>query len=126
MNQLDMIPPPQEAQKQSPRYGMPRSVALMWERAEAPAVKAAVLEICAARKGEWLGWNDFRTVIDTHDISSCFGHVLGFMARDGLIREQIVYHGNGIGAETPGSPNYQGFGHRYSAQESAEEIRATA
>jgi hypothetical protein len=122
MNQFDMFPPPPEAQKQSPRYGIPRSVALMWERASSPAVAASVLEVCAARKGEWLGWNHFRAVIEKYQISSCFGHVLSRMAREGLIGEQTIYHGKGIGAEKPGSPNYQGFGSKYSDL-SISEIR---
>lgn len=53
-------------------------------------------------------------MIQQHQIGSCFGHVLSGMARAGLIREQTVYYGKGIGAEKPGSPNYQGFGHKWS------------
>ena len=115
MSQFDMFPPPQEPQKQSPRYGVSRSVALMWDRANSPAVQVSVVEVCTACKGEWLDWNQFRAVIEKYQISSCFGHVLSGMARAGLIREQTIYHGKGIGAEKPGSPNYQGFGHKYSA-----------
>ena len=115
MSQLDMFPPRQVAQKRSLRCGKPQGVELMWERASSPAVESAILDVLAARQGEWLGWCNFRAVIDKYQISSCFGHVLSGMARAGVIREQTVYHGKGIGAEKPGSPNYQGFGHQYSA-----------
>lgn len=125
MSQLDMFPPPQETQKQTPRYGVPRSVALMWERASSPAVESSILDVLSARKGEWLGWNAFRAVIEKYQISSCFGHVLSGMAREGLIRERTIYHGKGIGAEKPGSPNYQGFGSKYSDL-SASEIKEAA
>lgn len=120
-----MFPLPQVAQAQTRRYGMPRNVALAWERASSPAVEASVLEVCAAREGEWLGWSDFPAVIEKYQISSCFGHVTSRMAREGLIRERTIYHGKGIGAEKPGSPNYQGFGHKYSALLTSE-IKETA
>ncbi len=128
MIQIDMFPPPQVAQAQAPtpRYGMPRSVALAWERASSPAVESAIIDVVSTRKGEWLGWNDFRAVIEKYQISSCFEHVLSGMARERLIREKTIYHGKGIGAEKPGSPNYQGFGHKYSAREVSEEGHATA
>ena len=119
-----MFPPPQ-AQAQTRRHGMPPSAALAWERASSPAVEASVLDVCAARKGEWLGWCDFRGVIEKYQISSCFGHVTSRMAREGLIREKTIYHGKGIGAENPGSPNYQGFGHKYSGL-STSEIKEAA
>ena len=125
MNQFDMFSPPQEAQKQSPRYGVPRSVALMWERASSPAVESAILDVVSARKGEWLGWNHFRAIIEKYQIGSCFGHVLSGMAREGLIRQQTIYHGKGIDAEKPGSPNYQGFGYKYS-DISTSEIKEIA
>lgn len=125
MSQLDMFPPPQVAQALERRYGMPRSVALMWERASSPAVEASVLEVCAARKGEWLSWNDFRAVIEKYQISSCFGHVTSGMARAGLIREKTVYLGKGIGAEKPGSPNYRGFSCKYSDLSTSELKEAT-
>ena len=95
---------------------MPRSVAQAWARARTPAVEGDILDALAARKGEWLWFRDFWAVIDKHQISCCAGHTLSRMARAGLIRERAVYYGNGIGAEKPGSPNYQGFGCQYSAQ----------
>lgn len=115
-----------QAPAQTRRYVVPRSVALMWERASSPAVEASVLEVCAARKGEWLGWNNFLAIIEKYQISGCFGHVLSGMARAGLIQEQTIYYGKGIGAEKPGSPNYQGFGHKYSAGDVSEEDCAAA
>ncbi len=80
-----------------------------WARARQPEVKAAVLEIAASRPQEWLSWEDFRPVMEKHDISACFGHVLFAMVRDGCLVEQKIYIGKGIGAETPGSTNYQGY-----------------
>lgn len=110
--QLDLFPAPAPA---SALAGGPPSVQRTWGRATAPAVRDETLAILAARRGEWLSWRDFRTVIDRHQISSCFGHVIGCFAREGLCQERNVYHGKGINAERPGSPNYAGFSCEWSA-----------
>ena len=118
-HQISLFPPLQEAQKapaleRNRPCGMSRSVAQAWARARTPAVEKDILDALAAHKGEWLWSSDIWAVSDKHQIGCWFGHALWCMARAGLIREQIVYYGKGIGAEKPGSPNYQGFGHQYS------------
>lgn len=110
--QLSLFP----AQERKPsRGGMPLSVERMWERAQTPAVREETLAILVARRGEWLGWNDFRSVIDRHQISSCFGHIISGFAREGLLQERKVYLGKGIGADRPGSPDYMGYKNEWSA-----------
>jgi len=88
---------------------------LMWERALSQEVEIALIELAAARPDDWLGWSDFHAVMNEYQIGSCMGHVLGRIARAGLLREQKVFLGKGIGAETPGSGNYQGYTHKWRA-----------
>lgn len=97
--QLDMFPAPARR-----IGGGPPSVHAMWERAKSPAVRDDVLALAGARKGEWLRWSDFRAVIDKHQISAHFGHILFGYSREGLIEEKAVYYGS----EHPG-PEYKGF-----------------
>jgi hypothetical protein len=89
--------------------GMPPCVERAWERAYSDQVTAEVLAVAAARPEEWLGWNDFRSLIRQHDIGCCFGHAIGAIARRGLLQERKVCLGKGIGAAQPGSGNYQGY-----------------
>jgi len=78
-----------------------------------PDVADEVLAIAKARPAEWLTWCAFRAVIEKHHIGFCFGQVLGRLVRAGQLEERRVYFGRGIGAEKPGSPNYEGFGHKW-------------
>lgn len=96
-------------------FGMPPGVRQRWERAMQPDVAADVLAIAEACSDEWLTWGAFRAVIDKFQIGFCFGQVLGRLVRAGRLEEQRVYFGRGIGAEKPGSPNYQGFGYQWRA-----------
>lgn len=91
------------------RGGMPPCVERMIERARSPEVEAQALAIFRARAGEWLSRAPFRTLIRQHDISSQFGRVTSRLEQAGLIESRQVYLGHGIGAESPGSANYQGF-----------------
>lgn len=86
-----------------------------------PEVAEEVLAIARARSEEWLTWGAFRAVIEKYQIGFCFGQVLGRLVRAGHLHEEKVYFGRGIGAEKPGSPNYQGFGHQWRA---AEQVAA--
>lgn len=95
---------------QVPRLG---HVERIWQLAFSDEVKAEVMRVFQSKGNQWLDWNDFRTIIDRHKIGSCFGHLLGRMARDGLILEQLRYHG----AQYPGDGQgvYEGFSSRYAA-----------
>lgn len=91
------------------RYGMPPDVARRWNLAFSEPVKLELLAAAAARPDEWLGWGAFDEVRERHQIGFCMGHVLGALVREGRLGERTVYIGKGIGAERPGSPNYQGY-----------------
>jgi hypothetical protein len=107
MNQLTLFAPePAPARRLS---GMPPCVERMWERALAPEVRQEVMAIATARPDEWLRSRCFRAVIDKHDISSCFGHVLHGFVREGLLQSRPVYYNKGIGGDQPGSGHYQGY-----------------
>lgn len=95
------------------RGGMPPCVERMIERACSPEVKAQALAIFQQRAGEWLRRAPFLSLIKQHDISSQFGRVTSRLERAGLIEARKVYLGRGIGAESPGSENYQGFDLEY-------------
>ena len=74
-----------------------------------PVIEAELIEIFRSQPADWLDWPAFRPVIDKHGVGFVLGHKLGLMARHGLIEKKEIYRGSGIGAERPGSPNYQGF-----------------
>lgn len=72
------------------------------------SVRDEILALAGARKGEWLAWNDFRSIFEKHKIGFCFGHVLYRISRTGLIEEDKVY----FGTKHLG-PDYRGFGNRW-------------
>lgn len=78
-----------------------------------PVIEAELMEIFQARPADWLDWPAFRPVIARHGIGFGLGHKLYSMARRGLLDEKVVYLGRGIGADRPGSPDYQGFRNEY-------------
>lgn len=104
---LDLFPPAPSVARD--RYGIPRGVAAMWARAQSQECKDAILDAAAAKPGVWLGWHDFREVRAKYQIGACMGHILSSLVRAGKLQERTVYLGKGIGAEHPGSPNYQGY-----------------
>ena len=104
---------PVQAPPPAPSCGMPPGVRKRYDRAMQPDVANEVLAIAKAHPAEWLTWGAFRAVIEKHQIGFCFGQVLGRMVRAGQLEERRVYFGRGIGAEKPGSPNYEGFGHKW-------------
>lgn len=88
---------------------------LEWERGFSQEVELALIAVAMSRPEDWLGWKDFRAVMDKHQISGCMGYVLGRIARAGLLQQRNVYLGKGIGAEMPGSGNYQGYKNEWRA-----------
>jgi hypothetical protein len=86
-----------------------------------PVIEAELMAIFRASPADWLDWPAFRSVIDKHGVGFVLGHKLAFMARRGLIEEKEIYLGSGIGAERPGSPNYQGFRIEYRLANFAHE-----
>jgi hypothetical protein len=98
MTQVALFETPAEPVRKSPHE-------LMWERSRHPSVDADVVAICRARLGEWLGINDFRTVLEKHDLQGVMGHMLGRIVRSGAIEDKNIYHGD----EHPGGKNYQGY-----------------
>lgn len=111
--QLDMFSTPESR----PASAMPRNVELMWERAFTQEVELEILAFAASRPTDWLSFSDFREALARHDISTCLGHVLGRIARAGLLEEKRVYLGRGLEADRPGSPDYQGYTCRWKAVE---------
>jgi hypothetical protein len=111
MDQLNLFAPVTAlAQPVALPLGMPLGVHKRWQRAMQPDVLEEAMKIAAARAGDWLGWYAFRVVIEKYQIGFCFGQVLHRLVCAGQLEEQKVYFGSGVGAESPGSPNYQGFG----------------
>lgn len=102
--QIDLFAPTPPAQNLT-------FVQRMWTVAFSDEVRAEVLAIIAARRGEWLDWRDFRPVIEKYKISSWFGHVLFRLVQENLILEQQRYYGS----QHPWEGNYLGFGCRYAA-----------
>lgn len=78
-----------------------------------PVIEAELMAIFQARPTEWLDWPAFRAVIAKHGVGFGLGHKLYSMVRRGLLEEKIIYLGRGIGADRPGSPDYQGFRSEY-------------
>lgn len=78
-----------------------------------PVIEAELMAIFRARPTEWLDWPAFRPVTAKHGIGFGLGHKLYGMARRGLLEEKVIYLGRGIGADRPGSPDYQGFRTEY-------------
>lgn len=103
--QLDLLAEPAPA-----RDNRPPIVIAKRERANSPEVERDVLAIYAAHPGEYLDiWKHFRALIDRHQISGCFGHLLFKLANEGKLETKQVY----FGAEHPGSPDYRGFKNVY-------------
>lgn len=116
MDQLNLFAPepaPAATSRTDGFFGMPPGVRRRRERAMQPDVAEEVLAIARARSAEWLAREAFRAVIERHEIAFCFGHVLSDLARTGQLEERKVYFGRGVGAEKPGSPDYQGFGNEW-------------
>lgn len=111
-SQLSLFPVPARSERPC---GMPPGVFARWELAYSPKVKAELVAVATARPVEWLEWRDFREVMDKYKIGFCMGHVLGHLVREGRLEEKKVYLGKGIGAEQPGSGNYQGYTHNWRA-----------
>lgn len=94
MHQADLFP-------LAPRR---RREEVIFERAFSQEVQDAIMVIYQSRPGEWLEWEDHRTVIDKFEIGHCLGHVLHRMAANGQIKSKNVYFGSKeIG------PEYLGF-----------------
>jgi hypothetical protein len=89
--------------------GGPPGVQRRFQLAFTEPVKLELLAVAASRPDDWLQWNDFRAVMERHQIGFCMGHVLFHLVREGRLQEKIVYLGRGIEAERPGSPDYQGY-----------------
>lgn len=113
MTQAELFTSEPEPLKPTSPIGMPTGVRLKHERARSPEVSAALLEVAQARPGEWLTSRTFEAVFQRFDISCARGTAIGQLVRARQLDERRVYFGKGIGAEQPGSPNYQGFGHEY-------------
>ena len=103
--QLSLFPDPAPSTRPC---GMPPGVHARWELAYSPKVKAELVAVATARPGEWLEWRDFREVMERYEIGFCMGHVLGHLARTGLLKHKDIPLGKGIGAELPGSENFRG------------------
>lgn len=86
-----------------------------FELAFTEPVKLELLAVAAARPNEWLGWDVFRAPMEKHQIGFCMGHVLFSLVRAGRLEERPVDFGKGIGAEQPGSGNYQGYKNEWRA-----------
>ncbi len=108
MSQLALFETPVAPPRKSPRE-------LMWERSCHPSVDADVIGICRARLGEWLGYNDFRPLLEKHNLQGVLGHTLGRIVRSGAIEDKNIYHGD----EHPGGKNYQGYHCVYRIAEAA-------
>lgn len=86
-----------------------------------PVIEAELMEIFRARPGDWLDWPAFRPVIAKHECGFGLGHKLGSMQRRGLLEEKVIYLSRGIGADRPGSPDYQGFKVEYKLASTSPE-----
>lgn len=106
MSQLALFTDPAPAARTS---GRPPGVEQRWNLAFSEPVKLELLDVAAARPVEWLDWWAFTEVRERHQIGFCMGHVLGALVREGRLESRQVHMGKGIGAERPGSPNYQGY-----------------
>lgn len=78
-----------------------------------PVIEAELMEIFRARPNDWLTWSAYRPIIEKHGCGFGPGHKLYSLARRELLEEKVVYLGRGIGADRPGSPDYQGFRTEY-------------
>lgn len=112
--QLALFESPAESVRRS---GRPPDVERRWNLAFSPEVKAEILQIIQARPMKWLSWKDFRVIIEKYKIGFCLGQVLSSLAQSGQIEVKKVYLGRGIGADRPGSGNYEGYTHNYRAVE---------
>jgi hypothetical protein len=95
--------------------GGPPGVQKRFHLAFTEPVKLELLAVAASRPGDWLQWNDFRAVMERHQIGFCMGHVLYQLVREGRLQENKVYLGKGIEAERPGSPDYKGYRNEWRA-----------
>ena len=106
MSQLALFAPEAPV---APQTGCLSKYARMEALMACPVIEADLMEIFRARPAEWLNWSAFRSVIDKHAAGFGLGHKLGSLQGRGLIEEKWIYLGRGIGADRPGSPDYQGF-----------------
>lgn len=89
-----------------------------------PVIEAELLEIFRARPNDWLSWSAYRPVIERHGVGFGLGHKMGSMQRRGLLEEKVIYLGRGMGADRPGSPDYQGFRTEYRLAQASPERAA--
>lgn len=73
-------------------------------------VRREVLAVFRNKPMQWLDWRDFRPLMDKHQISFCFGHILFRLVSQGEILEKRIY----FGTEAIG-PNYLGFGGKWAS-----------
>lgn len=104
MNQLTLFEQPAPERL----YGVPRSVAAKWARAQTEEARQAYLGVIRARPGEWLDHRAFSEVRERYDLTSCWSRPLSHLVHAGLIEQRNVYHGS----ECPG-PGYKGFCHEW-------------
>lgn len=95
--------------------GGPPDVQRRFALAMTEPVKLELLAVAAERPAEWLGWKDFRAVMEKHQIGFCMGHVLFNLVRAGRLQEKVIYLGKGLEADKPGSPDYQGYKNEWKA-----------
>lgn len=98
-----------------------RNYARMEKLMSCPVIEAELMEIFRARPNDWLTWSAYRPIIEKHGCGFGLGHKLYSMARRGLLEEKVIYLGRGIGADRPGSPDYQGFRAEYKLAGSTHE-----
>lgn len=113
MSQLALFEVEAPAAPAAPVGAGHRNYARMERLMACPVIEAELMEIFQARPNDWLDWPAFRPVIQKHGIGFGLGHKLYSMARRGLLEEKVIYLGRGIGADRPGSPDYQGFRNEY-------------
>ncbi len=112
MSQLALFAPDVPAVPAAP-VGHHKQHARMEALMSCPVIEAELMEIFQAQPDDWLDWPAFRPVIQRHGVGFGLGHKLYSMVRRGLLEEKVIYLGRGIGADRPGSPDYQGFRNEY-------------
>jgi hypothetical protein len=98
MNQLALFAP-ESASVRRPQ------LEITHEKICSSEVERDVMAIFTAKPTEWLDWNDFRSVIKKHEVSSCLGHILSRISGSGKTIDKNIY----FGSDHPGKPNYLGF-----------------
>jgi hypothetical protein len=124
MSQLALFAPEVPAAPEAPVSASHRNYARMEKLMACPLIEAELLEIFRARPNDWLTWSAYRPAIERHGVGFGLGHKLYSMERRGLLESKDIYLGRGIGAERPGSPNYQGFRTEYKLAQASPERTA--